>query len=32
MADKGNLRTREDYSSEVSEKHVKTMRFTVTST
>lgn len=26
MADKGHLRTRKDYSSEVLEQHVKTMR------
>lgn len=29
IADKGHLRTRKDYSSEVSERHVKTMRFTL---
>lgn len=30
MADKGHLRTRKDYSSEVLEQHVKTMRFNCT--
>ena len=28
MADKSHLRTRKDYSSEVLERHVKTMRLT----
>lgn len=29
MADKGHLRTRKDYSSEVLEQHVKIRKFTV---